>query len=206
LKLAIEGHSMAAAGETRSGDTFLVRRADDITLVAVIDVLGHGVRAADVADQARAHLESIPLTLDAGRVMQSLHQALRGTRGAAATLCLLQGTSLSGCGVGNVELRAQGCQLPISLNPGILGQNVRQMRVFEGELRAGNRLIWFSDGISSRLDLERVRHLAPRDACRTIFSNYRKSHDDATLVIADVEVTHLKGSPASTRGGERAET
>jgi phosphoserine phosphatase RsbX len=156
------------------------------------------VRAADVAERGRAHLERIELTLDAGRVMQSLHQELRGTRGAAATLCLMQGSSVSGCGVGNVELRAQGCQLPISLNPGILGQNVRQMRVFEGELRAGNRLVFFSDGISSRLDLERVRHLPPHDACRQIFGNYRKSHDDATLVIADVEVVRPTRSPGSS--------
>jgi phosphoserine phosphatase RsbX len=195
LNVAIGAHTEPAVGQTRSGDTYVVREAGDVTLVAVIDVLGHGPHAADVADRAQEHLGSVELTLDAGRVMQSLHQALRGTRGAAAMLCLLQGTSLSGCGVGNVELRAQGSQVPIFLNPGIIGQNVRQMRVFGAELRVGSRLILFSDGISSRLDLERVRHLTPRDACRSIFGQYRKS--------ADVEMTPAeRPTPSSQSPGE----
>jgi phosphoserine phosphatase RsbX len=183
-------------GQQRSGDAVVVRQADEITLIAVIDVLGHGPRAADVADIAQQHLHEVSLSQDAGRLMMSLHEALRGTRGAAATLCLLQGAKVNGCGVGNVELRAQGSSIPISLSPGILGQQVRQMRVFEAELRAGDRLIFFSDGISSRVDLDQVRHLPPRDACRSTFERHRKSHDDASLVIADVEVVRPGGGAA----------
>ncbi len=183
-------------GETRSGDTVVVRHEGDLTLVAVIDVLGHGARAADVADRAEAHLHEVALGHDAHRLMESLHHALRGTRGAAATFYLFERGRIRGCGIGNVELRTQGSSVPVFLNPGIIGQNVRQIRTFEADLRPGDRMILFSDGISSRADLNRVRNLTPDIACRTMFSEHRKAHDDATLVIADVEPVGRAPAPS----------
>lgn len=205
MNLIIEQMCWAADGETRSGDAVVVRREGERALVAVIDALGHGARAADVADTATEHLSQRALSDDAGEVMQSLHESLRGTRGAAATILVFSGESLSGCGVGNVELRAQGTPVPVSLNAGILGQHVRQMRVFAAELRPGDRLACFSDGLSATADLEGYRRRPAGEACRALFSRYRKKHDDATLVIVDIETDGGQSKEPRARTAAEAE-
>lgn len=187
MSVLVEHLCQPADGESRSGDAVVVRREHDLLLLGVIDALGHGNRAADVADTAAEHLRTAPLPASAGELMESLHAALRGSRGAAATLLLVDGARLSGCGVGNVEVRAQGAEVPVFLNPGILGQHVRRMRVFDAELHPGARLACFSDGFSSSANFDEVRRHAARDACHLLFQRHRKGHDDASLALLDFE-------------------
>jgi negative regulator of sigma-B (phosphoserine phosphatase) len=174
-------------GETLNGDRVVLRTADERSLLAVIDGLGHGPAAAAAAQRASLHLESVPLEMDLKQVVQGLHSQLRGTRGAAAMVCSLSGGRLEGCGVGNVELRVQGGSLPVVLSPGILGSNVRAFRIFCGELHMGSRLALFSDGVSSRFSLQGVRQLTPAEACALILERHGYSHDDATVLIADID-------------------
>ena len=75
----------AYPGERRSGDAYLVLGTESGVLVAVVDGLGHGSGAPDVAELA---LDSLRRT--AGRspsaCLTACHIALRGSRGAALTL------------------------------------------------------------------------------------------------------------------------
>jgi negative regulator of sigma-B (phosphoserine phosphatase) len=51
----------------------------------------------------------------------------------------------------------------------------------------GERLVVFTDGISSRFTTGTWRE-GPRDQlCRSIMAGYRRPHDDATVVVADLE-------------------
>jgi negative regulator of sigma-B (phosphoserine phosphatase) len=174
-------------GERENGDAVLVRRVhDEQTLLAVIDGLGHGPDAAEAARAAVNELESLPpdtLVLDA---MQAMHRALRGTRGAAATLCVVQGTRMETCAVGNVALLTVNCDLPLVLSAGILGHQVAKFRISSCELRPGARIALLSDGISTRFRLEELRHLAPAQVCDFIFGRHRRQEDDATVLVADV--------------------
>jgi negative regulator of sigma-B (phosphoserine phosphatase) len=185
---SISSSTLPARGETSNGDATLVRQEDGITLIAVIDVLGHGVEAAKVAELATSYLRGIPLAR-ARDAMIGLHEHLRGTRGAAATICILTGRHLDGCGVGNVELRVLGTQVATLLTPGILGHRLHRLREFASTLAFDDRLIFFSDGISSRVPFGEMRKLAPRDACHTIMQQHRRPHDDATILIADLKET-----------------
>jgi len=177
-----------AQGEVVSGDAVLVRREPAAVLVAMIDVLGHGSEAAKVASLAVKHLETAPLGR-AAALMLGLHEALRGTRGAAATLCVIRNGRIDGCGVGNVEVPVQGSALPILLTPGIIGHRLHRLREFDGRLVAGDRLICFSDGISSQVQLGDLRELSPRDACGVVMQRHRRKHDDASVLIADVRAS-----------------
>jgi hypothetical protein len=47
--------------------------------------------------------------------------------------------------------------------------------------------VLFSDGISSRMEVESVRGLGPADACERIMRDHRLAHDDATVLVADLE-------------------
>jgi negative regulator of sigma-B (phosphoserine phosphatase) len=182
-------------GERENGDAVLVRRgADSITLV-VIDGLGHGRMAALAAHAAIECLGRLPITAEVEESMRAVHEALRGTRGAAAALCQLGGapTTTPGtvsfvcCGVGNVEIRCLGAKLPILLSPGVLGARVQSFRICRGELPSGARLVMFSDGISQRAPLDSLRQLDPEPLCDTLMREHRKPDDDASVLVCDTE-------------------
>lgn len=191
--------SIPKEGETACGDAVTVRVEEGVTLLAVIDALGHGPQAAVVADRGQAFLKDTPLDMDVGTLTEGLHAALRGTRGVAAMCCLIRGDRIQGCGVGNVELRSMGSRVPAILTPGVLGVQMMRLRVFEATLTPGARLVLFSDGISPRLDLERVERLPAEPAGKALLERYRRSHDDATLLVADLDPMSRMDFPARRR-------
>jgi negative regulator of sigma-B (phosphoserine phosphatase) len=186
MTAAVGWLSVPKAGETENGDLAVVRSEDGRTLLAVVDALGHGRHAAEVATAAAKYLEAAPLARGALHVMEGLHERLRATRGAAGMICIVSANKVEGCGVGNVEMRCEHSRLPIVLTPGIVGGRLRNPRAFGGELRTHDRLVIFTDGVSSRFSLRDVRGLSPDDACRAILERGRRIHDDATVLVADV--------------------
>jgi len=180
--------SVPRHGETECGDIAVFRVEADVTLLAVIDALGHGPHAASAARIAADHLAEVALDRGILHLVETLHAALRGSRGAAAMLCVFNSDGLlQGCGVGNVELRSIGSRVPAVLTPGILGASMNRLRTFEARLSVGDRLVIFSDGLSSRMDLDRVRGLAPGEACDMLMAEYRRTHDDSTVLVTDIE-------------------
>ncbi len=191
--------SIPKEGERLCGDTVVVRAEEGVTLLAVIDALGHGPAAAVVADRGSAFLRDAPLGKDVRTLTEGLHDALKGTRGVAAMCCLVRAGQIEGCGVGNVELRSAGSRVPVILTPGVLGVQTTRLRVFQGTLTPGARLVIFSDGISPRIDLEKVERLPAEPAGKALFERYRRSHDDATLLVADLEPSARVDFPAGRR-------
>src|SRR5262245_31494361 len=112
MKLAIEHLTEPCPGEKVNGDAVLVREEHGETLIAIIDALGHGSGAAEVASAAIDHLQSTRLNRDLLSLVDDLHHALKGSRGAAAMICRLHGGKLEGCGVGNVDLRLYPSSVP----------------------------------------------------------------------------------------------
>lgn len=183
-----EHRSLPRQGESECGDVAVFRVSAEATLVAVIDALGHGPHAASAARTAADLLAAAPLDRGVEHVMDTLHTALRGSRGAAAMICIVTPDGrLEGCGVGNVELRAIGSRVPAVLTPGVLGASRNRLRTFAARLAVGDRLVMFSDGISSRMELDRIRGLAPGAACDALMAQYRRAHDDSTVLVTDLE-------------------
>jgi negative regulator of sigma-B (phosphoserine phosphatase) len=180
VRLAIAHRVTPAAGEISSGDAALIRDDGGTTLVALIDVLGHGREAAQVADLAVRHLTTARLGA-AVEVVQGLHDALRGTRGAAAAVCLLRDGRIDGCAVGNVEVRVLGSPVP-----GIIGHRMHRLRDFGGKLAAGDRVVCFSDGVLSQTPFAELRKLPPTETCAVVMTSHRRSYDDASVVVVDV--------------------
>jgi negative regulator of sigma-B (phosphoserine phosphatase) len=182
--------SLPKAGEIANGDAPLCRTDEHRhIMLALVDSLGHGPEAAKVTKSAIERLGGVSLQSPLLQIMEDLHLQLRGSRGAAATVCLIRNGKISACGVGNVEIRSTETAIPFVFSPGILGARVQKFRVCEAELRAGTRLVLFSDGISTRLRLDLVRSLSPKEACAAIIEKNRKAEDDATVLVADIGVT-----------------
>jgi negative regulator of sigma-B (phosphoserine phosphatase) len=180
--------SVPKIGERVNGDAIAICNGpDDRLLLAVIDGLGHGPIAAEASSAAVAALKLATLDQPVLALMQAVHTALRGTRGAAATICLLHGRKLQVCAVGNVMLTSTVSNVPLVLSAGVLGMRVPKFRVCETELKKGTRLALYSDGISTRFRADETQSLSPQDACKQIFERYRKNEDDATILIADLD-------------------
>lgn len=169
-------------GEKVSGDAIVVRQAGTRTLFAVIDALGHGPVAHETAQLAVQHLEEKDIQLPAAELMKSVHEALRGSRGAAVTLGVIDGRSIEVVGVGNVELRCRHGYVPFASTPGIVGMGMRRLRVASAELQPASRLFIFSDGISRRVDLQVADALSANEAATTLLSRYGNLNDDASIL------------------------
>jgi negative regulator of sigma-B (phosphoserine phosphatase) len=187
VKIDFAQASRPRRGETANGDAVVVRIEPAAALLAVVDALGHGVEAAKVAQTACRSLEAASLGDGAGKLLQDVHGALKGSRGAAAMVCVVGNGRLQGCGVGNVEMRTMVSSLPIVLSQGVLGGKVRAFRVFDGPLAPRDRYVLFSDGISARFHVADLRGKAAAEAADWILREYGRDHDDSTVLVVDVE-------------------
>jgi negative regulator of sigma-B (phosphoserine phosphatase) len=187
MKATIAHVSIPKVGEHVNGDAVLVRRTESHQLMAIIDGLGHGPLANKASQLAVTWLQTTDLAQPLAQIMQGLHAALRDTRGAAGTLCVLRGDTLEGCAVGNVQFSCINGTVPMVLSSGVLGQRMPRLRVCEAIVRPGIRIAVFSDGISSKFRLDESRQLRPQQACEFAIERHRKKEDDATILIADLE-------------------
>lgn len=187
MKLLCAHATRPRVGESVNGDAVVQRISESGGLFAVVDALGHGPVAAAVAETATRYLQAVPLGTEMQKILVGLHAALRASRGAAAMVCTIDGDKVYGCGVGNVELRITGGEVPVVLSPGVLGGTVRSFRYFHGKLHSRSRLVLFSDGVSARFQLDSLRHLGPRELCERLVLDHGRSHDDATALAVDYE-------------------
>lgn len=188
MKVVAAHQTAPMVGEIANGDRAVFRTDDQQRAIfAVIDGLGHGPEAAMASQAASDRLAGISLGSSVLTIMEGLHEALRGSRGAAATVCVLRGDELEVCAVGNVELRTFDVRVPLVFSAGIVGVRIQKYHTCRARLTGRGRLVLFSDGISLRTPLEDVRSMAPAVACAEVMRKYRRKEDDATVLIADLE-------------------
>lgn len=173
-------------GETACGDDVVVVHGPGAVLVAVVDALGHGERAAEVARALRASLEGADVSLGLRAIFERSHADLRGSRGAAMTAILVGESELEACGVGNVALRSEGLALSFVPSPGVIGARLLRLRTARCARARGARIAIASDGVSSRFSLSLTLGRDAAEACRELFELHVKDHDDATLVVIDL--------------------
>ncbi len=183
------GHaSLPKVGESANGDRPFFRQDDrEQSLLAVIDGLGHGPEAELAALAALRYLNEVSLDTSMDQLMPTLHDAMRGTRGAAGAVCLVRGKELWACSVGNVELRPQRADVPLVSSAGILGVRVQKFRVCKTTLASPCRLVMFSDGLTNPTSIPEFQGASPQLACDGLLRRHRRSYDDATVLIADLE-------------------
>ena len=188
MQIAVQ--QRARIGEKFCGDAVLQLKGDSTTLIAVVDGLGHGEKAAAAAalfcDCVREHQQQ---ALE--RIMQAAHKKLRGKRGVVATLLRIDHLQMriSVVGLGNISLRSRSVEpiKPISF-PGVIGSRMRKIKAFEYALHRGDLLVLFSDGISSSLNLDDYKlQQNPDMMASQILHDHGKDHDDATVVVVSCD-------------------
>ena len=189
MRLSLEYIVTPKDGERVSGDAVFVQPIEEGTIFAVVDALGHGERAAETAHVALQALTDGPQGGGIRALVEHVHTRMRGTRGAAAMICKFYKESgrIEGCCVGNVDLATLGTRVQWLQSPGILGAQLGRMRIFDAGLSPNDRLVVFSDGISPRFDLLQFRGIKASETCVTLMTRQRRSHDDSTVLVADIE-------------------
>ncbi|HET6869318.1 MAG TPA: SpoIIE family protein phosphatase [Solirubrobacteraceae bacterium] len=182
--------TMPMPGESVLGDRAVVNFAAEHVLLAAIDGVGHGPEAAAAAQLAADTLTQSEQ--DVASAALECHRALAHTRGAAMSLCSIDGRehTLTWLGIGNVETRLLhgGDPVPGSesllLHTGVVGHVLPRLDPQTLLLAHGDVLIFATDGI--RRDF--ADDLFPRGSCGDIadriLQDHRVGSDDALVLVA----------------------
>ncbi|MCD4772618.1 MAG: SpoIIE family protein phosphatase [Bacteroidales bacterium] len=186
--LNIGAASRCKPGEQLNGDSYVINHiSPEISVVAVIDGLGHGKEANIASALAKEQILLKPdLPLDS--LMKHIHNSIRGTRGTVLGLARINTkiNKLYFSGVGNIEsfiIAENGKKTLLSFG-GIMGHNMRTPKIFEFDFKPDNILCMYSDGITTRWKPEDLDwNEPPQKNSEYILNNYSRQNDDATILI-----------------------
>lgn len=172
------------------GDGYFIKRFHGGACIAVIDGLGHGTHAREASACAERYLEenySHAGSLE--YLMTGLGNALHRTRGAVASICIIDECKgeMQYAGVGDVtaHIYPKEDHLSVQNVPGILGMHQAKIKSHRNRWKSGrNMIVMHSDGISSRISPDDIpMHDSPVNLAHFIMNKYRRGEDDATVVV-----------------------
>jgi negative regulator of sigma-B (phosphoserine phosphatase) len=182
--------------ETDCGDTGVIKEFDGQCFLALVDVLGHGSDAHDVALIAQKYLEQ-NYCKELVDVMQGLHACLKGTRGAVAALCSLDTETgeLIYVGIGNITVRVLGPRTSRFVSrDGIVGYMMTTPREQTLKLFVGDVLVMYSDGIKEHFELSEYPGIltgTAKSIAVGLLNQFGKKNDDASCIalryLGDIE-------------------
>jgi negative regulator of sigma-B (phosphoserine phosphatase) len=182
----------AFSDQSASGDEYLVEAYPDGVLVAAVDGLGHGPRAAVVAKAAIAALkghacESVDL------LIKRCHQELLGTRGVVMSLAAFSARdeAMTWVGVGNVTgllLRAnQKVARPreaLLSRGGVVGYHLPSLYPAAHSIYPGDILVFATDGLRGGFTEGVVLGEPPQRIADCLLDGYGRGTDDALVLVA----------------------
>ena len=192
---AVGGHQLdyyglvrPKVGYRKGGDAVIMAAHGSKLLAGIVDVLGHGPEAHDVAMKAQLFLENGAEPGDPLERLRGLHDALRGTRGAAVGLAVLDAVHgvVRYAGVGNTAIRRFGTVADrlVSVD-GIVGVAMRTPREQRMRLNPRDIIVMYTDGVRDHFELSDYPELLLGDAekiARSVIRRFGKGHDDAACV------------------------
>jgi negative regulator of sigma-B (phosphoserine phosphatase) len=178
--------------ECLSGDMHAVVELEDGALVALLDGLGHGFKAAEAVQTAMPIIEA-HAGAQLASLMEHCHEALRNTRGAVMSVAWFDArdSSMTWMGVGNVDsilIRANRSGRPrneaILTHGGVVGYRLPSLRAQRYAVARGDMLVMATDGIQSTFGSGIVTQFSVQEIAESILVRYGKETDDAHVVVA----------------------
>jgi anti-sigma regulatory factor (Ser/Thr protein kinase) len=184
------GHVLAPyPGESVCGDGVAWAQGRQRTAVMLVDGLGHGLGAAEAAQEAVATFQKYS-SKEPGEILSYLHDALKKTRGAAVCVAEIRpsSASLTYAGVGNISgvVVTGERSRSLILHNGIVGHRVHRIQEFKVEWPSHSILIMHSDGLNTRWDLSNYPGLINRKAiliAGVLLRDSRREKDDASVLV-----------------------
>ena len=176
-------------GENLCGDAWDMGMGKNGVTICAADGLGHGPDAARASDPAVVFASERP-DLSATSLMALAHEALRGTRGAAMAIAVIdeQQGQLNFAGVGNISgcIFLGGARRHLMSHNGIVGSNLRKVQEFVHDWQSGAMLILHSDGLSTRWDLDSYPGLIfrhPSLIAAVLYRDCSRRRDDSMVIV-----------------------
>jgi serine phosphatase RsbU (regulator of sigma subunit) len=193
------GVNIPYGGAEYSGDAWAWVRAGDRVTLMLADGLGHGPEAARASSAAVAALHRWA-HLSPAESLGRLHDALKGTRGAAVALAQLDLSAgrLRFAGIGNVgaRLHTGGAWHALLSRPGIVGvHRPATLREEEADWTDDPLLILHTDGLPSRWTPPSGPGLPAADPAVTAAVTIRDASSPARPVRDDTAVAVLTSTP-----------
>jgi hypothetical protein len=170
-------------GESTCGDNWSIRRNRSATWPIVADGLGHGVLAAD-ASSAAVKAFHAGNEISAGRTLESVHLALRATRGAAVAHIDHETRVARYAGIGNIVgvlLGGARPQFMVSHN-GTAGLEAHRFQEFDYRVPTDGVVVMHSDGINTSWSTDAYPGLLRRHPS-VLYRDASRGHDDACVVV-----------------------
>ncbi len=180
-------------GETVCGDGWTIVQDGQRAVVLLVDGLGHGSHAAEAADVASAAFRAAS-DRSPREIAGVVHDALRGTRGAAIAIAEVRrlshddGVVVYFCGIGNTVsalIGASGTKALPSMN-GTAGLQARLIQQTTQPWIAGGVLVMHTDGLTTRWRMERHPGLLAHDpsvVAAVLHRDHSRGRDDATVLV-----------------------
>lgn len=180
-------------GQLVSGDRVVVRRFGQDAVVAILlDVAGHGARAAEQADCLVQLLGRLPDAAPAAWLGR-LHTELKGSFGAVAAAIRMdiRTGELEALSVGDVAMFAIPSRPDMLFNaPGLLGIAMPSGQSTAQRLTEPVRLVVVSDGVKSvgLAQALQMGHLSAADLAEAVVLQNARPHDDAACLVIDIDL------------------
>lgn len=180
---------VAKSGESVCGDAWAAIREDQRTVLVLADGLGHGPHAAAAAEMALETVRRTAAAASALEAVTNVHRDLKGTRGAAGVVAILDFAQGRGrfCGIGNISCtlsHGRDSRQLVSHN-GTLGHATRTLQEFDFEFPPGALMVAHTDGLNTHWRLDRYPGLERRHPAliaAVLFRDHSRGRDDATCV------------------------
>lgn len=182
--------SVPVRGEDICGDGWGVKKIGESMLLMVVDGLGHGILAAEAAQEAQ-RIFSKSSSDSPAPILQDAHDALRKTRGAAMAVASLnlEKHTMSFAGVGNIgaSIVTPETSRGMASHNGTVGHQLHGIQEFNFPWDTNNILVMHSDGLRSGWDLKAYpgiwsRH--PGLIAGILYRDFLRERDDVTVLVA----------------------
>ena len=137
----------------------------------------------------RAHQAQEP-----AQIVESIHAALRSTRGAALAIARLDpiARQVHYAGVGNISGvirdRRSGTRTSMVSQNGTVGYTVRKVHTFQYAWNDDSLVLMHSDGLATHWDVDRypgLLQMHPSLIAGVLYRDYRRGRDDVTVLAAE---------------------
>lgn len=149
------------------------------------DGAGHGEKAAEASATA-VEIFHRQTTYDPESILRTMHEQLRGSRGAAVTIANIH-KDITFAGVGNVDGRwISDRRRGVSANPGTVGSGISTFRPRNETIEGPGTLVLASDGLKTAWSEGLDAHLLAGDPtfrAAILMREYRRGTDDALVII-----------------------
>ncbi|WP_338724632.1 ATP-binding protein [Pseudomonas tolaasii] len=191
IRYGVSQHSLH--NDPHCGDAWHLSIEPGRFSVLMADGLGHGEHAEQAARAGEAVFAKQAFD-DARVLMNDMHIAMTGTRGAALAVAQYDAEAgqLRFTGVGNIggSLISLGKPRGLASHPGIVGVQFRKAQPFDYAEVAGQLLILYSDGLQSRWNLSDYPGLSyrhPALIAAILHRDFCRGRDDVTVFVIALE-------------------